>query len=153
MNSSLTMQINGKVKTAIATTEGDRPYHKFAVTTRVKTYSPTQRKQLWSPITVFVTVFGRLNDTVKNHLSQEGAIAIVNNAQIEISLAVKDGAPLRYNSGDRAGEYMYNYNATVNADNLVLPPRPQETVGAATGQTGGGESTPQQGGGDDSEWL
>lgn len=153
MNTQLNATIVGKIKTALSSVERNgKTFNKFAVTTRIRSYSHTQGKSLWSPVTVFVTVFGQINDRLSQYLSTEGNGVVIMNGSMEVSVAMKDNDVLRYNSGDRRGEPMYNYNLTTNSDSIAFTPNTggdSEGTPAVTAASSG-----NNGGSDDNDgWL
>lgn len=155
MNTQLNATIVGKIKTPLTSVDRNgKTFNKFAVTTRIRSYSHTQGKTLWSPVTVFVTVFGTINDRLAQYLRTEGNGVVIMNGSIEVSVAMKDNDILRYNSGDRRGEPMYNYNLTTNSDSIAFTqPSGDETerAPAASAATNNARNNNQS---DDSDgWL
>lgn len=74
-------------------------------------------------ITIFVNIWGKLSDKMKEILSHEGTvIALEGNVNKKISVDAT-GNPKKYTQGDRAGQFMYDYLMNIGPTDIDLPPR------------------------------
>lgn len=74
-------------------------------------------------ITIFVNIWGKLSDKMKEILSHEGTvIALEGNVNKKISVDAA-GNPKKYTQGDRAGQFMYDYLMNIGPTDIDLPPR------------------------------
>lgn len=86
---------------------------------------------------VNVRVFGNLNDKIREHLSKEGAVVLVNAESVAMWNPTDDqGNVKRFSKGARQGQIIVNMSATANGSRIrFVPVTTTETPQNSTPQT------------------
>ena len=111
----------GKIKTApTKETNGDRVSYSFPVNTTEPWYDRKNKKQTFQPTTVWVRVRGDLSPKMLDRMKE--GMGIIVEGQVERSIYTKDGSPVKYQKGDRTGDFMYNTYLNASSFDIDFPP-------------------------------
>jgi len=119
----------GKTKGALEEkTEGGKTRYSLRVVSKEDWYDVKNKKRLVLPVTVYVNFYGSFPDGLKNILNKAGVpVIITGDLSKKVSVDRQTGKPITYNSGERAGDYMYDLSLSTSSGNLTLAPRASDS--------------------------
>lgn len=149
MSIKMTALVVGKTKKAIQETDSG---YNLIVNARERHYNKATKTASFQPTSVLVSLYGKLSDSLKAILNNEG-VAVIITGEIEKTVAMKDGKPLVYTTGDRKGEFMYDLRMRTSTSEIMLAPKTVEDETATAAPKPAAVSKPAATASSDDSWV